>query len=58
MNTAEATMQNNPATNKGKAKKAVLLSLGTLALGTLAFFGIKQFKKKKNTETDPHFISL
>ncbi len=50
MNTAGATMQKNPATNKGKAKKAVLLSLGTLALGTLAFFGIKQFKKKKNND--------
>ena len=52
MNTTEATVQTNPATNKGKAKKAVLLSLGTLALGTLAFFGIKHFKKPKNENND------
>jgi len=52
MNTAEATTQNNTATNKGRAKKAVLLSLGTLSLGTLAFFGIKQFKKRKNKNND------
>lgn len=51
MNTAEA-IQTNPATNKGKAKKAVLLTLGTLALGTLAFFGIKHFKKPKNESND------
>lgn len=51
MNTAEVT-QNNQVTNKGKAKKAVLISLGTLALGTLAFFGIKQFKKHKNESND------
>jgi len=52
MNTAEAMTQKNPAANKGKAKKAVLLSLGTLALGTLAFFGIKHFKKQKNENND------
>lgn len=51
MNTAEAT-QTNPASNKGKAKKAVLFSLGTLALGALAFFGIKQFKKSKSENND------
>lgn len=52
MNTAEATTQNNQVTNKGKAKKAVLFSLGTLALGTLAFFGIKHFKKQKTESND------
>ncbi len=52
MNTAEATTQNNQATNKTKAKKAVLFSLGTLALGTLAFLGIKQFKKHKTQSDD------
>ncbi|PBQ32750.1 hypothetical protein CNR22_13515 [Sphingobacteriaceae bacterium] len=52
MNTGEATTQNNAATDKGKAKKAVLLSLGTLALGTLAFFGIKHLKKQKNESND------
>ncbi len=52
MNTAEATIQNNQVTNKGKAKKAVLFSLGTLALGTLAFLGIKHFKKQKNKSDD------
>lgn len=50
MNTVEANIQNNQASNKAKAKKAVLLSLGTLALGTLAFFGIKQFKKTKSND--------
>lgn len=40
-------------TEKGKAKKVVLFSLGTLALGTLTFFGIKLYKNhKKKTEDD------
>jgi hypothetical protein len=52
MTTAEATNQNNQVTNKGKAKKALLFSLGTLALGTLAFFGIKHFKKQKTENND------
>ncbi len=52
MNTTEAINTNNQATGKSKAKKAVLFSLGTLALGTLAFFGIKQFKKHKNQSND------
>lgn len=52
MNTAEASIQNNQVTNKGKTKKAVLFSLGTLALGTLAFLGIKYFKTKKQQTND------
>lgn len=40
-------------TEKGKAKKVVLFSLGTLALGTLTFFGIKLYKNhKQKTEDD------
>jgi len=51
---ANATTVNNQndAAKKSRTKKVVLFSLGTLALGTLAFLGIKHFKKKKNDETD------
>src|SRR5436190_21592027 len=51
---ANATTINNQeeAAKKSRTKKVVLFSLGTLALGTLAFFGIKHFKKKNNDETD------
>ncbi|MFL5763560.1 MAG: peptidoglycan-binding protein [Bacteroidia bacterium] len=47
-------MENQVNTTKSKTKKVVLFSLGTLALGTLAFFGIKHFKKQKenNDTTD------
>lgn len=47
-------MENNQvATTKSKTKKVVLFGLGTLVLGTLAFFGIKHFtdKKKENNDT-------
>jgi peptidoglycan hydrolase-like protein with peptidoglycan-binding domain len=45
-------MENNQVdTQKSKTKKVVLYGLGTLALGTLAFFGIKHFIKPKNNET-------
>lgn len=46
-------MENNEAEIKKKrTKRVVLFSLGTLALGTLTFFGIKLFKnhKKKNSD--------
>ncbi|MCD6068913.1 MAG: hypothetical protein K0S33_3739 [Bacteroidetes bacterium] len=55
MNTTEISIPNNEAANKAKAKKVVLFSFGTLALGALTFFGIKQFKKHKkenNVTTD------
>jgi hypothetical protein len=46
-------MENNTANiQKGKAKKVVLFSLGTLALGTLTFFGIKIYKNHKNKTDD------
>jgi len=46
-------MENNQVnTTKSKTKKVVLFSLGTLALGTLAFFGIKHFKKQKTENND------
>ncbi len=46
-------MENNEAEIKKKrTKKVVLFSLGTLVLGTLAFFGIKHFKKTKNENND------
>ncbi len=42
-------MENNQVDiQKSKTKKIVLFGLGTLALGTLAFFGIKHFKNKTN----------
>lgn len=45
-------MENNQVdTQKSKTKKVMLFGLGTLALGTLAFFGIKHFTKPKNNET-------
>lgn len=40
------------ATDKSKAKKVMLLSLGTLTLSALAFLGIKKFKKPKNNTDD------
>lgn len=54
---ANATIENNQVetAKKSRTKKVVLFGLGTLALGTLAFFGIKHFKKNKtenNDETD------
>jgi hypothetical protein len=50
METAQATIQNTTATNaKGRAKKAVLLSLSSLALGALAFFGYKHLKNNNDT---------
>lgn len=46
-------MENNQVdTQKSKTKKIVFFSLGTLALGTLAFFGIKFFTKSKNENND------
>lgn len=39
-------------TKKKKTKRVILFGLGTLALGTLAFFGIKHFKKSKNANND------
>lgn len=46
-------MENNQVnTQKSKTKKVVLVSLGTLALGTLTFFGIKFFNKSKNKTND------
>lgn len=46
-----AVIQNNQvATSKSKTKKVVLFGLGTLALGTLAFFGFKHFKKQKDND--------
>lgn len=49
---ANATTINNQedAAKKSRTKKVVLFGLGTLALGTLAFFGFKHFKKKNNDE--------
>jgi hypothetical protein len=52
MDTTEAIPNNQQANGKAKAKKAVLVSLGTLALGTLAFFGIKHFKKQKEEKNN------
>lgn len=45
-------MENNQVenTSKSKTKKVVLFGLGTLALGTLAFFGFKHFNKKKDND--------
>lgn len=46
-------MENNQVdTQKSKTKKIMLLGFGTLALGTLAFFGIKFFTKPKNENND------
>lgn len=46
-------MENNQGdTQKSKTKKIVLFSLGTLALGTLTFFGIKFINKSKNNTND------
>lgn len=42
----------NQQIQKSKTKKVVLFSLGTLALGTLTFLGIKLFTKPKNTTND------
>lgn len=51
---ANATINNNQVdtTKKSKTKKVVLFGLGTLALGTLAFFGFKHFTKTKNNNND------
>jgi hypothetical protein len=51
---ANVTTKNNQeaAAKKSRAKKVVLFGLGTLALGTLAFFGFKHFKNKNNDETE------
>jgi hypothetical protein len=49
---ANAIVNYQETAKKSRAKKVVLFGLGTLALGTLAFFGIKHFKKKNNDETD------
>jgi peptidoglycan hydrolase-like protein with peptidoglycan-binding domain len=51
---ANETIQNNQeaSAKKSRAKKVVLFGLGTLALGTLAFFGFKHFKKTKNENND------
>lgn len=51
---ANATINNNQVdtAKKSKTKKVVLFGLGTLALGTLAFFGFKHFTKPKNNDND------
>lgn len=45
-------MEDQQQIQKSKTKKVVLFSLGTLALGTLTFFGIKLFKNHKTKTTD------
>lgn len=48
---ANAVIKNDQVnTSKSKTKKVVLFSLGTLALGTLAFFGFKHLKKQKDND--------
>lgn len=42
----------DPEIKKKRTKRVMLFSLGTLALGTLTFFGIKHFTKPKNDNPD------
>lgn len=54
-NMQTATNTISPDATKSKTKKTVLISLSALALGTLAFLGIKRFKKTNhdNNQTNP-----